>query len=332
LPLESNIGEGSINDVFNYIVIYPVTEVLSHNGTGDYTEDGDNGVYHFLIGKNDGIIKTMKFAKTDIQYIREARFMNHGHDGLMQLSAVYKVTLEMFGNTIFYPGMYIFIDPRGVGGSSFDPTKGPSGNNPGSIANSLGLGGYHLITRVNSTVGPGQFDTTVEAQFVYSGDGKEGPFKRAHKKTQPKAIQNSVFAARSVNSACTKITLRRQSSLRPSPADSAVAGPQNIYNLAVAAKKGLLDGIIEGTYVGSNPLLTIEDADRIAANEAENKRRVAELANEEAAKALGVTYQVPLPPNINVPQQNQQAQNIAANAINKIKEAEEDDHHSAGGD
>jgi cytochrome c551/c552 len=79
-------------------------------------------------------------------------------------------------------------------------------------------------------------------------------------------------------------------------------------------------------------LLTIEDADRIAANEAENKRRVAELANEEAAKALGVTYQVPLPPNINVPQQNQQAQNIAANAINKIKEAEEDDHHSAGGD
>jgi allophanate hydrolase subunit 1 len=120
--------------------------------------------------------------------------------------------------------------------------------------------------------------------------------------------------------------------MRPSPADSAVAGPQNIYNLAVAAKKGLLDGIIEGTYVGSNPLLTIEDADRIAANEAENKRRVAELANEEAAKALGVTYQVPLPPNINVPQQNQQAQNIAANAINKIKEAEEDDHHSAGGD
>ena len=45
--------------------------------------------------------------------------MNHGHDGLMQLSAVYKVTLEMFGNTIFYPGMYIYIDPRGIGGKDF---------------------------------------------------------------------------------------------------------------------------------------------------------------------------------------------------------------------
>ena len=94
LPLESNIGEGSINDAFNFIVIYPVTEIVSHMGRGKYHDDGKDGIYHFVLGQNDGIVKTMKFNKTDIQGIREARFFNHGHDGLMQLSAVYKVYLH----------------------------------------------------------------------------------------------------------------------------------------------------------------------------------------------------------------------------------------------
>ena len=39
-----------------------------------------------------------------------------------------------------------------------------------SVANKLGLGGYHLITNVKSSIGPGKFTTSVDALFHYSGD------------------------------------------------------------------------------------------------------------------------------------------------------------------
>jgi hypothetical protein len=260
LPLESNIGNGTLNEAYNFVVIYPVTEVLNHTGTGNYAEDGKGGVYHFVLGQNDGIVKTMKFNKTDIQGMREARFFNHGHDGLMQLSAVYKVTLEMFGNTIFYPGMYIFIDPRGIGGNDFDPTK------PDSMANSLGLGGYHLITRVESSIGPGQFDTTVEAQFVYAGDGKDGIFKRNYK-SPPKAttISATPFSGGSVDSACTKIALYRQGTL-----ENIGESDNQPVNLGAAANAGVLDGVVNGliTTDASNPLLSQEDYAKLSATAA----------------------------------------------------------------
>ena len=207
LPLRGNIGDKSLNDAYNYIAIYPVSDNQNYSGTGNFFQDGKRGIYHFGLGHNSGIVKTIKFAKTDIQYIREARFMNHGHDGLMQLSAVYKVTLEMFGNTIFYPGMLIFIDPRELGGDSMDPTKGPNGNNTDqSVANALGIGGYHLITRVNSSVESGVFTTTIEAQFVYSGDGSQGSAFKQNKENKPVSLDKSVFSGQGVTNACQAIS------------------------------------------------------------------------------------------------------------------------------
>ena len=64
-----------------------------------------------------------------------------------------------------HPGMSLFINPFGLGGNEFIPSD------PNSIANKLGLGGYHLVTRVNSIISNGSFKTDVEAMFVYPGDG-----------------------------------------------------------------------------------------------------------------------------------------------------------------
>jgi hypothetical protein len=61
--------------------------------------------------------------------------------------------------------MTLFINPFGIGGLDFIPSD------PNSIANKLGLGGYHLVTRVNSIISNGSFKTDVEAMFVYPGDG-----------------------------------------------------------------------------------------------------------------------------------------------------------------
>ena len=166
LPLFSTSHDRiGIEGNFNYILVYALqSPVVEHPGNGNPNTDLARGVHHFHIGSRQGIVKKINFAKTDIQYIRESRFLNQGDQGLLQLGSVYKVTVDMIGNTIWYPGMEIYINPLGIGGTEFgDP------NNYNSIANKLGFGGYHLVTRVKNQIAPGKFSTSLEAQFHYSG-------------------------------------------------------------------------------------------------------------------------------------------------------------------
>ena len=150
------------------LIIYPVGKPARHEGTGRYLQDIERGCFHIDIGRNKGIVKTVNFNKTDMQYVREARFVQqNGISDILQLSAVYKTTIEMVGNTIFYPGMELYINPFGVGGTEFG-----SPTDTRSIANKLGFGGYHTIISVNSTITPGKFNTSVTAQQYYSGDGR----------------------------------------------------------------------------------------------------------------------------------------------------------------
>ena len=166
LPLLSDKeGEKNIEDFYNYIAIYPITTTVVHPGNGKRYEDEEKGIYHFQIGSDKGLLKKITFSKSDTQYLRESRFLRNGVDGLMQLSAVYKASLKMVGNTIYYPGMDLFIDPVGIGGPKFKPSD------KDSLAYKTGIGGYHLVTRVNSTIAPGKFETTVEATWHNSGAG-----------------------------------------------------------------------------------------------------------------------------------------------------------------
>lgn len=166
-----------VDKMYHYGLIYAVAGSLSagHQGRGIKVKDEKTGVYHFQIGSNKGLLNNVKFAKTDMAYLREARYYNQGNYGLLQLGAVYNVELELFGNSLFYPGMEIFIDPRSFG-TSMDPTKrspwNPTVGGAGrSIANALGIGGYHIITKVNNTISTTGFKTTLSAIFQYSGDG-----------------------------------------------------------------------------------------------------------------------------------------------------------------
>ena len=162
-----------IGNYHNYMYLGVLGSSLSTKGNGNYATDNNNGMYHIEIGNNKGIVKSVSFAKTDMQFVREARFFQQGIDGLLQLSTVYKVTIEMFGNTIFYPGMDLFLNPYGIGGDRLgSPTQGGvGGSQTRSLANKLGLGGYHTVTSVRSSIGVGGFSTTIEAQMYYSGDG-----------------------------------------------------------------------------------------------------------------------------------------------------------------
>ena len=165
LPLDSDHEEDSrFSKYHNYFIIYPIYNTITHKGRGNLNDDSERGTYHFDIGADRGLLKKVKFSKVDMQYIREARFFHQGTQDLNQLAAVYKASMEMIGNTLYYPGMELYINPRGLG------LQG-SPSEQGTIANMLGFGGYHLVTRVNSNITPSTYNTTVEAMFTYSGDG-----------------------------------------------------------------------------------------------------------------------------------------------------------------
>jgi len=172
LPLKGgpvNDANSNFKDFHTFVVLSALGSSLSYTGNGTYKDDIEQGRFHVHVGQNAGIVKTLSLSKSDQQYIREARFFQNGIDGLLQLSAVYVANIEMFGNTLFYPGMEFFFNPYGIGGPGFDPTEG------GSDANKLGIGGYHTITSVKSSISPGKFTTSISAQQYYSGDGSGNP-------------------------------------------------------------------------------------------------------------------------------------------------------------
>ena len=176
LPLNGDVeGNPNVDNFYHYIVLSCNGSALTYAGTGNYKEDIEAGRFHVEIGSNRGLVKNVKFAKTDMQYLREARFFRNGIDGLLQLSSVYTATVEMFGNTLFYPGMDLWINPYGFGGTTLgSPHQGDRGTKKisnRSLANILGIGGYHTITGVSTNLTPQGFTTSIKSQHYYSGDG-----------------------------------------------------------------------------------------------------------------------------------------------------------------
>jgi len=173
VPLKTNLGDRPIEQSFNYIIVYPATDTDNSNRRGDRDSDEESGIRHLFVGAGEGLLKSISFSKVDMQYLREARYFNHGYDNLMQLGAVYKASIDMVGNTMFYPGMSVFVNPTTLSPdpNDMDPSIGPLSVGGASIANALGIGGYHIVTKVKTTIGRGKFNTNVEAIFDYAGDG-----------------------------------------------------------------------------------------------------------------------------------------------------------------
>ena len=175
LPLETGIDSAfpaPTDQIYNYLFIFPHYHSADHDGRGIPATDESNGIYHLYIGADRGLTKKISFSKSDIQYQRESRMMQQGSNGLLQLSSVYRASINMIGNTLFYPGMEVFINPFGFGGLEFGlPQQGPGKIDNPNLSNIMGIGGYYQILKVSSKISPGSFTTDLDAHFVYSGDG-----------------------------------------------------------------------------------------------------------------------------------------------------------------
>jgi len=147
----------------HYFIIYAENSE-AYNLIGNERADRRRGINHLYLGADKGLVKEVNFQMNNAQYLREARYQQDSLNPLAQLAATYNCDLTLVGNTIFWPGQYVYVNPVGYGTGLGSP------HTRGSVSNQLGLGGYHLVTKVENFIENGKFETRVKALFETSGD------------------------------------------------------------------------------------------------------------------------------------------------------------------
>ena len=135
--------------------------------SGNCKEDAKDGIYHFNIGSDRGLLTRMNFKKVNIPGQQERMAVlaiEQGKNQLSQMSFTFDCDLEMIGNTLFIPGMVFYANPSFAGLGS--PQQ------KGSVSNQLNLGGYYLILETRLDIAPGKFTTNVIAKYIAHGSAK----------------------------------------------------------------------------------------------------------------------------------------------------------------
>ena len=155
----------NVDDECDYFVIYQsATQELSPDKSGKIEDDAARGIYHFEIGKNMGLLKDVSFSKIDVPFVQE-QLMTNQVGMYDELKMVYKASVKMVGNNLFFPGSQVFIDPGTIGmGNPLDIN---------SASYRLGLGGYYTVIGVSTAISNGQAETTIDCMYESHATGRD---------------------------------------------------------------------------------------------------------------------------------------------------------------
>ena len=175
-------------DYTNYVLIYCQQHNVFDAGVfgGKLENHKENYVPHLDIGKStNGAVISTAFKRSEVKYLREARYFSGNGTSLAQLQNVYAVNgMNLQHNTYMFPGMLTWME--------FNSLKqcggGPATKN--SLAYLLGLGGYHMITKVNGTWKPNNNATTV-VDAVWTHSGAPEDIRRFEESKKGKSIQEA---------------------------------------------------------------------------------------------------------------------------------------------
>jgi len=154
-------GNPGLGREINYMVFYAGRTQPTELMKGNRSADERRGIFHYMLGKNRGIVKKIDLSKTTSTGLREVRFEQEGYDGLEQLREVYDVNITTYANVKAWPGTYLYVDPHGWSPMTTDLDL-----------TQLGIGGYCMIIRSEHAFGPGQAETKITAKWVASIDAK----------------------------------------------------------------------------------------------------------------------------------------------------------------
>lgn len=155
----NNVADPGFEHEINYLIYFAARTQPTERMNGLKSEDHPRGLWHYQIGKDRGIVKTIDLTKTDSPGLKEVRFEQHGYDGLQQLREQYDAQIKTYADVSAFPGNYIYIEPRG-----FSPSQMLAGQ-PIDLTQ-FGIGGYHMIIRSEHTFGPGIAESSITAKWV----------------------------------------------------------------------------------------------------------------------------------------------------------------------
>jgi hypothetical protein len=172
-------------DMDHVCYIY-VTNTLPEDKNGKEMEDSRHGIFHFRLGADRGLLKKANYKRMDQPYLQEARIIENDKiddspqdpnsrspNGVLRLKEVYNCDIEMYGNTVFYPGMVFYIDPSKMGFDGGAPYKR-------LLAENLGVKGYYHVNKVEHIFESGKYETLLEGIFLT--DGNNDFYKKRTKK------------------------------------------------------------------------------------------------------------------------------------------------------
>ncbi len=188
--VQKSFSASNIQDECDYYVIYQKSDkTLTSEKSGNSNSDSKRGIYHFQIGKNRGLIKSINFSKYDIQFQQEALMLNQV--GMYdELKMQYTANITMVGNNLFMPGSQIYIDPGPIGFGN------PQDIN--SAAFRIGLGGYYNIVNVSTAITDGIATTTMEC--YHQGHASTSPESPQSPERPPLSGQLGDFSSNSADS------------------------------------------------------------------------------------------------------------------------------------
>ena len=138
----------------NYLCFYAARSQPAELMTGNKSIDESRGLWHYQIGKSEGLVKTIKLNKTDSPGLAEVRFEQDGYDGLKQLRVLYDAKIKTYLDVTTFPGTYIYVEPRG-----FDPSNTTD-------LTQFGIGGYYMVYHAAHSLGEGVAETELSAKWV----------------------------------------------------------------------------------------------------------------------------------------------------------------------
>ena len=168
-------GKGSANRptvIYYYIYATSIKQVNKKGeiGVAQKSQDQANGVYWLKAGSESGLVKKVTFKKTDQAGVKEARIESEGPSGSGFLIDRYNADIEMYGTSLFKPGMTVFIDPIT---SAIESER--------TEAIRIGLGGYYKVTQVSTAMEAGVYKTDLtcvwESKSASSGGSARGGCK-----------------------------------------------------------------------------------------------------------------------------------------------------------
>ena len=149
-------------DEIDYYVVYAQSSKKDSTGlSGNIKKDSENGIYHFHLGKNKGMLKSINFSQSSVPFRKEALIVESVslYD---ELKMPYVANISMIGNGLFLPGAVVYVDPTSVGFG--DP------RNKRSAASRLGIGGYYIVLSVSTTLSAGVMDTSLTTEYLSWAD------------------------------------------------------------------------------------------------------------------------------------------------------------------